>query len=54
MEANNINPDQTGISLIWVHIACNIGYLRTQEDDRADGKIPNWQKFRVKIIQTDF
>ena len=29
MEVNNMNPDQTalGSSLIWVHIACNIGYL---------------------------
>ena len=27
MEANNMNPDQTGFlsSLIWVHIICNIG-----------------------------
>ena len=27
MEANTINPERR--SLIWVHIVCNIGYLRT-------------------------
>ena len=32
METNTMNPDQTAPkrgSLIWVNIACKIGYLRT-------------------------
>ena len=24
MEANTMNPDQTALSLIWVHTVCNI------------------------------
>ena len=28
MKANNMNPDQTGSSLIWVYIVCKIGYLK--------------------------
>ena len=41
-----MNPDQTApfgsSSLIRVHIDCNIGYLRTQVDDRADDKNRDW------------
>ena len=35
MEANTMNPDLTapfGSHLIWVHIFCNIVYLRTKAD----------------------
>ena len=45
MEANTIILDQTasyGTNLIWVHIVCNIGYLRTYADERADDKIRDW------------
>ena len=38
MEANNMNPDQTApflSSLIWVHVVCNLGYQRTQADERS-------------------
>ena len=40
-----MNPDQTASlgSLIWVHIVCNIGYLRTYADERADDKSRDWQ-----------
>ena len=30
LEANTMSPDQTvSLSLIWVHIVCKIGYIRT-------------------------
>ena len=52
IEANNMGPDQTtpmlqyepwsdyshGRSLIWAHIVCNTGYLRTKADERAYNK----------------
>ena len=47
MEANTIHPDQTapkGISLILVHIVCNIGFLRTYADKRADDKSCDWRE----------
>ena len=31
-----------GSSLIWVHIVCNIGYLKTEADEIADGKCSDW------------
>ena len=33
---NSMNPDQTATqrsSLIWCHIVCNIGYLKTKADE---------------------
>ena len=44
MEANNLNLDQTARSLIWVHIVCNLGYLRTEAYGRADDKSCDWVK----------
>ena len=38
MEANTVNFDQTYSlenSLIWVHIVCNIGYLRNKAEERG-------------------
>ena len=29
-------------SLIWVHIVCNIGYLRTKQTNEADDKRCDW------------
>ena len=29
LETHTMNPCQTAPSLIWVHIFCNIGYIRT-------------------------
>ena len=37
MEANT--ADQTSP---WVHIVCNIGYLSTYADERADGNCFEW------------
>ena len=42
-EATNMNPYQTAQSLIWVHIVCNIGYLSTYVDERADNKSHDWR-----------
>ena len=35
-----MNLDLTALlnHLIWVHIVCNISYLRTEADERTDGK----------------
>ena len=36
-----MDPDQTapnGSSVRWVHIVCNIGYLRTYAEETADDK----------------
>ena len=43
IDANTMSSDQTapkgkGSSLIWVHSVCNIGFLITQADKRADNK----------------
>ena len=37
-----MTPDQT--ALIWVHVVCNIGYLRTRG---ADDKSCDWQNIRI-------
>ena len=39
-----MNPDKTAPKgpVIWVHIFCNIGYLRTYEEERADVKSHDW------------
>ena len=47
MEANTMNPDQPaldGSSLIWVHIVCNICYLRALGEETADDKSHDWQE----------
>ena len=41
MEANAVNPD-------WVHIVCNIGYLKTEADERADDERCDWQGLPLK------
>ena len=32
-------PVQSDLSLVLVHIVCNIGYQRTQADERAEDKL---------------
>ena len=46
MESNNMDPDQTapGSSLIWVHIACYIGHVRTHADESANDISCDWQE----------
>ena len=41
-----MNPDQTapGSILVWVHIVCNIGYLRAQTDERSEDKSRDWRE----------
>ena len=38
MEASTMNPDQT-TPLIWVHIVCNINYIRTTVNERSRHKV---------------
>ena len=40
MEASTVNPDQT--ALIWVHIACSMGYQSTSADERANNNFDEW------------
>ena len=45
MDANTMNPDQTaplGSSLIWVHIVCNKGCLRTPDKMNRLYKSQDW------------
>ena len=53
MEANNMKPVWSGsilfamkatyeLSLIWVHIVCNKGYLSTWAEEMADNKSHDW------------
>ena len=45
-------PDQTapnGSSLIWVHLACNIGHQSTLAEDKADDICYEWREKR-KIL----
>ena len=40
-----MEPNQTapfGSSLIWVHFVCNISYLGTEADERAEDKSRDW------------
>ena len=48
-----MNSDQTApFSLIWVHIICNIGYLRTEADARADDKSPGPKVIQLFILNS--
>ena len=31
-------------SLIWVHIVCNVGYLRIYTDENVEDKSPDWRE----------
>ena len=46
MQSNNINPNKTASSLIWVHIVLNIGYLSLGQMRKHDwwAKGENWWK----------
>ena len=46
-----MNSDQTApeSSLIWVHIVCNIGYLRAKTDERADDRSRDWREKKLTI-----
>ena len=37
-----MNPDQTGSSLIWVHIVCKIGYLKEHKKIREQVTSLDW------------
>ena len=39
-----------GNSLIWVHIVCNKGYLRTFTDENVDDKSPDWREKVLKHL----
>ena len=55
--ANNTNSDQTapkgskGSNLIWVHIVCNIGYLRTKADKRSRQQVVTvWLRLKLYLL----
>ena len=38
-----MKPDQTASSLIWVHIVCNIGYLKELKQIREEMTSRDWR-----------
>ena len=52
IEANTMNPDQTGV--ILVNIVCNIGYLRTYTDEIADAKVMTGVKWVNPLLHRLF